>query len=235
MNKRKQRIVLIFVLIGMLLFSGCSNNSEDHSFILDMIRGDLNGLYLNEWDDNYLNLCDMTKEEGEKLYAEGIRAEAEFFSYYWGIIDDGEVMFEDLDEKLQEEIYAICDTISKKTKFEVKSAKKENEESYLVKVTVEPIDIMEKADVLYETYGPLNDFWERTKDVDYMTIPLEEYVALRNEYGFIMVEIMKQVLPELGYQKEKSLEIHVEMKDGYWTTKEEDLAVFYEYHLTYPY
>ena len=143
--------------------------------------------------------------------------------------------YADLDKKLQEEIYHICDTISKKTKFDVKSAVKQDEESYSVKVIVETIDVMEKANVLYDKYEPLNAFWERTENVDYMTIPAEEYLAYRNEYGFIMVDLMKEVLPNLGYSDQKSLNIQVELIDDYWTTNEDDLATFYEYHLSYPY
>lgn len=225
------RAVLLFLFL--LCLTGC--NDMDSHLMIDMVKGDLTALYLNEYDETYLNLCDMTKEEGEALYKEGIQYDAEYFCYYWGIIDDGEVTYADLDKKLQEEIYHICDTISKKTKFDVKSAVKQDEESYSVKVIVETIDVMEKANVLYDKYEPLNAFWERTENVDYMTIPAEEYLAYRNEYGFIMVDLMKEVLPNLGYSDQKSLNIQVELIDDFWTTNEDDLATFYEYHLSYPY
>ena len=227
--------ILCTVLLLSLLISITGCNDVQDQLMIDMVKGDLTALYLNEYDDTYLSLCDMTREEGEKLYEEGIQYDAEYFAYYWGIIDDGEVTYADLDEQLQKEIYDICDTISKKTKFKVKSAAKQDEKSYSVKVIVETIDVMEKANVLYEDYEPLNEFWKKTEDVDYMTIPAEEYLALRNEYGFIMVDIMKEVLPDLGYSDEKSLNIQVELIDDYWTTNEDDLATFYEYHLSYPY
>ena len=228
----KTRLLLFLTIMMLFLFSGCKN--VESQLMIDMVKGDLNALYLNECDDAYLKLCDMTKEDINELYEDGIKSEAEYFCYYWGIIDDGEVTYTDLDENLQKEIYEICDTISKKTKFKVKSAVQQDQESYSVKVIVSPMDVMEKANILYDSYEPLNEFWAKTENVDYMTIPSEEYLALRNEYGFIMVEIIKEVLPELGYMDDKSLNIQVELVDEYWTTNEDDLATFYEYHLSYP-
>ena len=223
----------ICILALMFCFTGC--NDVETQLMMDMVKGDLKALYLNECDDTYLEMCDMTREEINALYEDGIKSEAEYFCYYWGIIDDGEVTYSDLDETLQKEIYTICDSISKETKFKVKSAARQDEESYSVKVVVSPIDVMEKANILYEDYEPLNAFWDKTEDVDYMTIPAEEYLALRNEYGFIMVDMIKEVLPDLGYLEEKSLNIQVELVDDYWMTNEDDLATFYEYHLSYPY
>ena len=69
--KKMTKLILLMVsifCIGML--SGCSD-PQDELMIL-MVKGDLDAMYLNQFDEAYLNMCDMTKEEGEQWYAEGI-------------------------------------------------------------------------------------------------------------------------------------------------------------------
>ena len=66
------RAVLLFLFL--LCLTGC--NDMDSHLMIDMVKGDLTALYLNEYDETYLNLCDMTKEDGEAIYKEGIQYDA---------------------------------------------------------------------------------------------------------------------------------------------------------------
>lgn len=233
MKKSTKRFILApLFLLTMLLFTGCSK-AQDEIMIM-LVKGDLDAMYLNQYDDKYLNMCDMTKEEGEQWYKEGIGYDADYFSYYWGISDDATVSYSDLDKSLQDSIYNICDTISKKSKYEVKSAAQQDDGSYSVKVVLEPIDVMQQANELYETYEPLLAFFDKYENVDYETISDEDYLALCNEYGFLIVDMMNEVLPNLGYLEEKSMNIQIEMVDELWTTNEDDLATFHEYNIVYP-
>ena len=232
MKKITKLVLLMVSILCIGILSGCSD-PQDELMIL-MVKGDLDAMYLNQFDEAYLNMCDMTKEEGEQWYAEGIEYDADYFAYYWGISDDSCVYYDDLEQGLKDAIYKICDTISKQAKYEVKSAAQQDDGSYSVKVVLEPMDIMQQANELYETYEPLLAFWEENENVNYEAISDEEYLALCNAYGYLIVDMVNEVLPNLGYLEEKSLNIQVELIDELWTTNEDDLANFRHHNIVYP-
>lgn len=215
--------------------TGCSKVVDE--IVTSMVKWDLDSNYLNEHNETYLKLVGSTKEESEKLYYEGIAFDVENFCYYWGIIDGEAVTVTDLEQDLQDRLTNLCDSISKKANYDVQSATIQDGGSYSVKVVVKPIDIMEQANTLYmeETYEPLNVFWEETADVDYEAISDEEYLALCNEYGYIMVEMVEGLLPNLGYMEEKSMIIQLQEKDDMWEFNEDDLGNFYDKVVYYPY
>lgn len=205
--------------------------------VTSLVKWDLNSTYLNQHDENYLQLCGITKEEAEASYWEGIGYDVENFCYYWGIIDGEYVTVADLDTELHNRLSEMCSSISQKVKYDVQSASIQDDSSYSVKVVVEPIDIMEQAGILYdsETYEPLNDFWAKSETLDFETMTDEEYIAYCNEYGYIMVEMVEELLPKLGYMEEKSMLIQVTEENDVWELNEDDLGNFYNNVVYYPY
>lgn len=234
MKKGKKTILLTVLCICMAaLFTGCSKVQTEA--MTSLVKWDLDSVYLNQHDEKYLEMCGLTKEEAEENYVLGVEYEASFFAYYWGITDEVNVTYTDLEEELQNSIYEICDTLSKSAKYEVKSSAKQEDGTYSVKVTVEPIDVMERAYGLYDSDEAVNAFFAKTENVDYETISDEEYLALCNEYGYIIVDLVKGLIPDLGYLEAKSLNIQVEEIDNLWTLNEDDMASFNEYYISYPY
>lgn len=204
--------------------------------VISMVEWDLNSTYLNQHNEEYLKLCDVTKEQAEADYLDGIAIDVENFCYYWGIIDGETMTMESVDPELNTRLTTLMDTISQKIKFEVQSASAMDDSSYSVKVVLSPIDIMDQANTIYEanTYQPLNDFWAKTETVDYDSISDEEYIELCNEYGFIILEMVEEQLPNLGYMDEKSLLIQVESVNDVWEFNEDDMNTFYNSAVYYP-
>lgn len=224
-----------FLLAGTCLvstLSGCNKVADE--IITSMVQWTIDSVYLNKHDETYLTLSDTTLEEAEATYKEGIGYDADNFAYYWGITDDY-VAYADLDAELQDAIYNICDTVSKSSKYEIVSAAAQDDGSYAVKVVVEPIDLMEQINEKYETYAPLNDFFARTESLDYEAMSDEEYLAICNEYGYILVDLAEETLPNLGYLESKSLTIQMELIDDLWTMNEDDFSNFSTYVVSYPY
>ena len=96
---------------------------------------------------------------------------------------------------------------------------------------------MVQAVELYENdgYQPLLDYFNENGEIDWSTITEEEYWAGTNRYGELVVDMVRSLLPELGYGEEKSQVIQVdETEDGYLQINGDDFAIFDEYVITYP-
>ena len=171
-------------------------------------------------------------------YLDGLEVEAEFFANYWGIVDSslGE-SYADLDETLQADIIALYKDIYSHSKYEVKQAVRQEDGSYTVQVLVDPIDVMQKASDLYDNdgYEPLNAFWTKMNQMDPASVTDTVYAELTNEYGSIIVQMVREQLDSLGYLEQKSLSIQVqEDSDGYLSINQDDWGIFDSYVIAYP-
>ncbi|MDD6441641.1 MAG: hypothetical protein PUG71_05980 [bacterium] len=117
------------------------------------------------------------------------------------------------------------------------SAKELDDGSFSVKITVVPINIMETAMNLYvnDGYEPLNDFWKKYENTDFATMTDEEYMSYTNEYGHMIVRLVNDQLPDLGYMEQKSQIIQISEDDnGYMTINQDDWNIFDSYVIYYP-
>lgn len=234
--KHIKKIAALFAAGTCLVSSltGCTKVVDE--IVTSLVKWNLDPTYLNQHDETFLKMYDMTKEEAEADYLTGIGYDAENFAYYWGITDGEVINFADLEEDLQEEIINICKTISENVKYEVQSATVQDGSCYAVKVVVEPIDIMDQAETILmeETYEPINDFWEKYETMDAESFTDDVYFTFVNEYGYLIVDLMEELLPNLGYMDEKSMIIQLEEVDDMWEFNEDDMATFNEYVVYYP-
>ncbi len=234
---KKTKKLAAALVAGVCLTSnlcGCSKVADE--LVTSLVQWNLDSIYLNQHNEKWLKLIDSTPEQAEENYLIGIGYDADLFAYYWGITDDTYIYFEDLDADLQNEIVELCKSISDKASYEVQSATAQDDSSYAVKVTVQPIDIMQQANDIFtnETYEPLNAFTAKYADTDFTTISDEEYFAINNEYGYIIVDMIEELLPNAGYMEEKSMIIQMESDEAGWGMNEDDLATFNEYVVYYP-
>lgn len=234
-NIRKKLVVVALTLCTMLCLVACGGSEEEDASAL--VLGNIDVIYQGKYDEEYLESVNSTKEEAEQDYLDGLELEAEFFANYWGIVDaDYGEFYDDLDESLKTEIVDLYKEIYSHSKYEVLDAVKHDDGSYSVKVLVEPIDIMEQAYNLYENdeYAPLNDFWAKYEDTDFSAMTDEEYVAFSHEYGQLIVQLVKDQIPNLGYKEQQSLSIQVENDNGVQSINDDDWANFDSYVIYYP-
>ena len=238
--KTLKKHTLLFALMLCMLANICACGSVGGFGTKDvstLVQGNIDHIYLGKYDAEYLKMVDITEEEAEADYLDGLQMEAEFFASYWGIIDTsyGE-SYDDLDESLQAEIIDLYKEIYSHTQYEIQSVTKLDDGSYSVKVLVDPIDIMEQADEMYanDEYEPLNQFWTKYAEADLSAMTDEEYMAFTNEYGEIIVQMITDLLPELGYTEQKSQVIQVEVEDGIQSINEADFGIFDSYVISYP-
>lgn len=229
---------MAFFLALCAAFSLCACGGISTEDVTTLVQGNINEIYLGQYDADFLEMVDTTEEEAEQAYLEGLEVEAEYFAYYWGILDSslGEV-YTDLDESLRNDIVELYKEIYRQSKFSVESAAKQDDGSYAVKVLVEPIDIMEQAEALYmnDEYEPLNEFWSKHMETDFSAMTDEEYLAYTHEYGEVIVGLVRDQLPNLGYMDQKSQSIQVEPNaDGILCINEDDWSIFDSYVIYYP-
>lgn len=105
-------------------------------------------------------------------------------------------------------------------------ATKQDDKTYSVKVTVEPIDIFHLvADAL--NGGAADDFNAQYDDVDVASMSDDEYDAFYAAYDAawaqLMIDLTREKLPELGYLDSSSLLVQVaEDEDGLWGIPQSD-------------
>ena len=96
---KKKLTVLILTLCAILL---CSCASFDAAGLL---QGNLDLIYLNQYTDAYLESVDLTAEEADQQYADGIEAELEYFADYFDI--DLTLCSDELKEQIREKEKAL--------------------------------------------------------------------------------------------------------------------------------
>lgn len=235
-NVKRQAVVLLLILCTMLSLTACggSNEAED---VTTLVQGNIDVIYLGKYDSEYLDMVGATEKEAEQDYLDGLEVEAEYFANYWGIVEAsyGESYF-DLDESFRNRIIEMYRKIYSNSKYEIQPATKQDDGSYTVKVLIEPIDIMEQAVEMYENdeYAPLNDFWAKYEQVDFSTMSDEDYMAYTHEYGEVIVQMVEELIPNLGYKEQKSQVIQVEEIDGVKIINDDDWGIFDTYVIYYP-
>lgn len=238
---KKAKKLVAALVAGTILAStltGCKVIEKvADEMVTTMLKWELDSTYLNQHDDNYMKLCNITKEEAEEIYWDGIAIDVETFCYYWGIVDGEYTTVDDLDPELADRLTTLMDSISKKAKYEVQSASAMDSSSYSIKVIVSPIDIMEQANTIYneDSYEPLAQFWTKSESLDFEAMSDEEYIAYCNEYGTLIVQMVEELLPSLGYMEDKSLLVQVESVNDMWEFNEDDMSSIYENVVYYPY
>lgn len=236
MKKIKKSVTALLTSLCVLLgLSACGNTGIETATLL--VQGNIDVIYQGKYDDEYLNLVGSTKADAEADYLDGLAVEAEYFAYYWGIVDaDYGDEYEDLDESFRDELVELYRDIYSHSKYEVMDAVKQEDGSYTVKVLVEPIDIMEKAYELYvnDEYEPLNEFWDKYADADFSSWTDEDYMDYTHEYGETIVQLVRDQLANVGYKDQKSQAIQVEKVDGVLQINEDDWGIFDSYVIYYP-
>lgn len=231
----KRAAALVLALCMALGLSACGNKDLETAQLL--VQGNLDVIYLNKADAKYLELVGSSENEAEQDYLDGLEAEAAKFCMYWGIVDTslGE-SYEDLPADLKTEITTLYNEIYSHSKYEVQPATKQSDGSYTVKVLIDPIDVMQQASDLYDNdeYEPLNEFFERLAAMD-APEDQDAFNELNYEYCRIILQMVRELLPDLGYLEQKSLAIQVEEdSDGYFTINDDDWGTFDTYIITYP-
>lgn len=232
---KKRFVFLAFILCVAIMLPACALSPLLGGFDVEMyVAGSIDSVYLNKHSANYLEIVDTTRESAEQDYLDGLDISAKYFALYWGIVesDYGE-RYDDLSDSLKKKITDLLDEIYSHTKYEIEASSK-TKDGYAVEIVVSPINIMELAYDAANDYEPLQNFWSKYADTDVNAMSDAEYWEYTHEYGNIIVQLVKDQLPNLSYKEAKSMMIRIEEEDEFYTINDEDWGLFDAYVIYFP-
>ena len=137
---KKRSVLTTVVAVGVLagVLCGCGSLSlnlggGEADRMKNYVQGYLDLTYLGQANDDYLQEMDLTEEEAQERYEQGLQVEVEFFENAIGIFDYPTDEITQRLTDLYKEIYSHSD-------YTVVSANKMDSGNYVVEVTVRPIE-----------------------------------------------------------------------------------------------
>lgn len=174
------------------------------------VQGILDKTYLAKYNPDYLELVMKTAEEAETDYLKNVLLEADFFCQHWGIVspDQGE-SFDTLDPAIRNQVIDLIKAIYAKSSFTVGTpVAQEGTDNYTVKVTIKPIDVMDKAETAYEIVYPVFD--DQYPSSVLATMTDAQYQAYCNEYAQLVIGLVKESLGTSGYLSPQDVNVRIE-------------------------
>lgn len=241
MNNIKRVITCILALIMLFTLCACGGEDNDGSASLDdvkrsllgltaddfkvLLQGNLDEVYLGKFDPDYLSLVDCTEEECQENYEAGMEYEANFFCYYFYVEYPTEEYLAELTE-LYKEIYSHA-------KYTVGDVSKLDDETYVAKLTIAPIDIIELTVTAIED-GALDDFYNRYTEEQVEAMTDAEYEAYDQEWAQAVLAVVRGQMENIGYCQEQSLAVQFVVEDEAWIISSSDMQSIDELIIAYP-
>ena len=221
--KRGMKKVLALVLGAVMclgVLTGCSKFEADA-----LVKGNLDLIYLNTYTAEYLESVSLTPEEADAQYEDGIAVEVDYFTTYFEI--NMEYCSADIEQQIVELYHKIYDC----SKYEVGEVSKSGD-TFLVQLTVYPIDIMEK--VYNEDLEGFLAGWSDA--VATGEINPDDDAAFETAWAQGVIDMVSARVDSIGYLDGTTISVQV-VKDenGYFTIDSNDFARIDSLIISYPY
>ena len=212
------------LLVGMaavLTLSLASCDSIGDNMIKDSqtyIQGVLDKLYKGQYNQEYMDLIDLTESEAQEEHDDWLDQDADIFCNYFSIDNDS--------EEFRAQVIELYESLYDLSKYTVKGSTKLDSGAYAVEVEVEPMNIMDLV-----TGDEVNAMWDEVSGgVDVNEMSDEVYYAAHATYGSMVLEAVKAQIPNMGYEPVESTVFQIkEDSDGYYSMVTNDLIAFSDY------
>ena len=207
-NVRKVCALALSVVLCLAVLAGCGSSFS----ATELVKGNLDLIYLNQYSDTYLKSVDLTKDEADQQYEDGIAVEVDYFCNYFNVVLDS------CDETIQPQIADMYRQIYDHSKFEVGSETK-NGDTYLVELTVYPIDIFQKfVEEDWETY--LSQWQER-----YLAGEFASEEAAETDWAQGLIDQINGRMDSIGYLDPQTVSVQVTKgDDGLYSIDNNDFS-----------
>ncbi|WP_251391749.1 hypothetical protein [Mediterraneibacter agrestimuris] len=209
MRNKKLRAAVIMAMVCMM-FGGCSR--FDAGVYTQAV---LDASYKNQ-TESYIELTETTKEDAEAFFQKRLNATMEEFKS------------EKLSEELEGDYKSLFEQVMKQVKYTVGESKKEEDDSYTVNVSVEPVTLFDDT---YQSFQKKAEEYaesvtERVMNGDEM--PTDE--EIQEEVYKLYYEILKEEMDAgMKYGAARELTLHImRTEDGNYEINSEDLQVLEE-------
>ena len=228
--KKMKRFAALALALGLTLTLGACKKSGLSTFdATAYVEGLLKETYLGEFDEGYMTLVGITEEEAQATYENSLDVESNNFYYFYDI----EYPTEEFHEKMMD----LYKRIYAHAKFEVVSAAAQDDGSFSVKLSIEPINIVQLAEAKFEE--AMQPFYDKypMEVQQAMDVGDEKYVAMDQEYAQMILDLYESVMPEIGNEEAQSLSVQIEKgEDGYYSLTDDDFnridSLIINYNLT---
>ena len=225
----RRLLCLLLSAAALLSLTACTSPLEEKLWEIltpTLVQGDLDALYLGEFNENYLDLTGASQEDCQSAYEQNLSLSADTFAQCFGITN--------LTDDLRGEVKELYREIYARAHYSVGGAAQVDETHYTVTVNVEPMDFF--TPVLEGFDGAMTDF--RARWIDYVDISRmtdEQYAAFELDWAQSILAWCRQNLESITYLPVQTVEISVTQgSDGLWSTDADSVQAFDEAVLYYP-
>ena len=193
MKKIKVIAIVLVAVLCMGLLSGCGSFSAT-----ELVKNNLDLIYLNQYTDDYLTRVGLDKEQADQEYESGLEVEAEYFANTFDI---------DLDicgDEIRQQIIDLYRQIYTHSKYEVGSQSR-NGDTYLVQLTVYPIDIFQKVND-EDSEAFLADMQERADAGEFVNMTDDEYEVV---WAQAIIDMVSARIDSIGYLDPQTISVQV--------------------------
>lgn len=214
--KKKLTHVSALLLGAVMLLSLCScggkgMTTEDAS---QCVQVELDATYKGQFQpfvDFYNN---VTTEDARNQYNDNVEGEAGYFLYSFGIdtLDGSGDSVEPTDMQLHR-AKELFEKIYAKAEYSITSSTKQDDGTFAVKLTIQPINIIHLLDDNIE--AGFEDFQAKYDAVDVESMSDEEFEnwytdVFAADYYDTLLDILEEQIPNIDYMDEKSIVIQVQ-------------------------
>lgn len=192
---------MLALVLGAAVCAGLLTGCGSSISASEIVKNTLDAVYLDQYTDDFLKRIDLTKEEAHQGYEQGIQTEVQYFAGYFNIDLDL------CDSSISDEIADLYHQIYPHSKYEVGDTSI-NGETYLVSLTVYPIDVIDQA-MAHSTEFAEN--WQERIDsgeFDNMTVAQAE-----EAWANAIIDLVSVQLDSIGYLEPQTISVQL-VKDG---------------------
>ncbi len=219
MKRSFSRLGILFLALSLVFsLSACGGggklSTKDAS---TCVQVEMDATYKGQFD-GYLDFySNVDRSDAVAQHNANLEAEAEYFLNLYGLPqaedDTSTIPAGDLLAKRARDLFA---DIYAKASYEILSSTEQDDGTFAVKVSVEPIDIIHLVDADFEdAFAP---FWEKFENVDTASMTEEEYIewyegAFADAYYEALLDLLEDEIPNIGYLEEKSIVVQVQQDE----------------------
>lgn len=209
---KKLKLFSIFAVMAFCLagLAACGGGFDPAA----LLKGNLDVIYLGECDDSHLKSVNLTKEEAQEYYEDGILVEAEWFADYF------DCDYSNLTEATQQRIVDMYKQIYSHSKYEIGETSKSGE-TYLVSLTVYPLDVISKfVNEDYETFYANMETRSNAGEFDAMSD-----AEFDEAWIVAILDAIAPRLDNVGYLEPETISVQIAKdSDGYYTITDNDFG-----------
>ncbi len=208
-SMKKGLALVLTALMCLGILTSCGNSFSAG----DLVQGNLDLIYLNQYTDQYLKSVNLSREEARAQYEQGIDVEVEYFCNYFSIVLDS------CEEGIRDQIVDLYHVLYNHAKYEVGGVSK-NGDTYLVELTVYPIDTIHK--VMTEDKDAFAAAWtERIESGEFEGLS-DGDPKIETAWAQSVLDMVNARLVSIGYGEPKTVSVQVTNDgDGYTINKDD--------------